>query len=57
MIGYAKDLAECGKQNQIINPWQFGHLESKQTCLWLKGLHKLKENTKCIFRNDASSNK
>jgi hypothetical protein len=23
---------------QIIQPWQFGHAESKGTCLWLKGL-------------------
>ena len=26
------------KPDQIIQPWQFGHPESKQTCLWLKGL-------------------
>lgn len=24
--------------NQIIQPWQFGHGETKSTCLWLKGL-------------------
>jgi len=23
---------------QIIHPWQFGHTETKATCLWLKGL-------------------
>ena len=23
---------------QIIHPWQFGHMEQKPTCLWLKGL-------------------
>lgn len=28
---------------QTIQPWQFGHPESKATCLWLKGLPKLKE--------------
>ena len=28
--------------DQIIQPWQFGHGEVKTTCLWLKGLHKLK---------------
>jgi len=27
-----------GKYNQIIQPWQFGHMERKATCLWLKGL-------------------
>jgi len=27
--------------DQIIQPWQFGHGETKATCLWLKGLPKL----------------
>lgn len=26
------------KPDQIIQPWQFGHAESKRTCLWLKNL-------------------
>ena len=26
------------KPDQIIQPWQYGHAESKKTCLWLKGL-------------------
>lgn len=26
------------KYDQIIQPWQFGHPESKATCLWLRGL-------------------
>ena len=30
------------KPNQIIQPWQFGHGETKATCLWLNGLAKLK---------------
>lgn len=29
------------KPDQIIQPWQFGHGETKATCLWLKGLPKL----------------
>lgn len=29
------------KPDQIIQPWQFGHGETKTTCLWLKGLPKL----------------
>ena len=29
------------KPNQTIQPWQFGHGETKRTCLWLKGLPKL----------------
>lgn len=27
-----------GKPQQIIHPWQFGHGETKATCLWLWGL-------------------
>ena len=30
------------KPDQIIQPWQFGHAESKKTCLWLKGLSPLR---------------
>ena len=30
------------KPDQIIQPWQFGHGETKSTCLWLKGLPELK---------------
>lgn len=29
------------KPDQIIQPWQFGHGETKATCIWLKGLPKL----------------
>jgi len=29
------------KYNQIIQPWQFGHGETKATCLWLKNMPKL----------------
>jgi hypothetical protein len=29
------------KPDQIIQPWQFGHGETKTTCLWLIGLPKL----------------
>jgi hypothetical protein len=31
-----------GKPDQIIQPWQFGHGETKATCLWLKNLPPLK---------------
>ena len=27
-----------GKPSQVIQPWQFGHGETKATCLWLKNL-------------------
>ncbi len=30
------------KPDQIIQPWMFGHGETKQTCLWLKNLPELK---------------
>ena len=29
------------KSDQIIHPWQFGHGETKKTCLWLKNLPQL----------------
>jgi hypothetical protein len=30
------------KYDQLIQPWQYGHGETKATCFWLKGLDKLK---------------
>ena len=30
-----------GTPAQYIQPWQFGHGETKKTCLWLKGLPEL----------------
>lgn len=30
------------KPDQVIQPWQFGHGETKATCLWLKNLPKLR---------------
>lgn len=30
------------KPDQVIQPWQFGHGETKATCLWLKNLPPLK---------------
>lgn len=29
------------RQNQVIQPWQHGHGETKATCLWLKNLPEL----------------
>ena len=40
------------KPDQIIHPWQFGHGETKTTCLWLKGLPKL-EPTNIVAGRDA----
>lgn len=41
------------KPDQIVQPWMFGHPESKATCFWLKGLPKLEEteNVKSIFES------
>ena len=30
------------KYTQVVQPWQFGHGETKAICLWLKGLPKLR---------------
>ncbi len=40
------------KPDQIIQPWQFGHPESKSTCLWLKGLPLL-EPTEILPKPDS----
>lgn len=40
MHGHARNI--IGRDpDQIIQPWQFGHGETKATCLWLKGLPSL----------------
>ena len=33
--------SQIRKPSQTIQPWQFGHGETKRTCLWLKGLPNL----------------
>ena len=40
------------KPDQIIQPWQFGHGETKATCLWLKNLPKL-EPTNIVEGREA----
>lgn len=40
-IGVLSTRSKLGKPTQIVQPWQFGHGETKATCLWLKGLPKL----------------
>jgi len=42
--------------DQIIQPWQFGHGETKATCLWLKGLPKL-EPTAIVAGREARIHK
>ena len=43
------------KPDQVINPFEFGHTECKKTCLWLKGLSKLKP-TKIIPVEERTHN-
>jgi|TARA_R110002074_G_scaffold23790_2_gene71640 hypothetical protein len=38
MHGYAKKLIGGVQQDQLIQPYMFGHMEQKATCLWLKNL-------------------
>lgn len=40
------------KPSQIIHPWQFGHGETKATCLWLKGLSNLEPTNVVDGRDD-----
>ena len=42
MHKYAKRLVGV-KQTQVVQPWMFGHMEGKATCLWLKNLPPLTE--------------
>lgn len=44
------------KPDQIIQPWQFGHGETKATCLWLKNLPKL-EPTNIVEGREARVHK
>lgn len=37
MHKYAKQIVGV-EQSQVIQPWMFGHMEQKATCLWLKNL-------------------
>ena len=43
MHKYAKERIGGVKQSQVVQPWMFGHMEQKATCLWLKGLPLLTE--------------
>ena len=40
------------KPDQIIQPWQFGHGETKATCLWLKNLMPLRPTDIVDGRDD-----
>jgi hypothetical protein len=44
--------SRIGPPTQIIQPWQFGHGETKATCLWLKGLPRLRATDLVPGRDD-----
>lgn len=44
------------KPDQTIQPWQFGHGETKRTCLWLKNLPRL-ETTDLVSGREARIHK
>lgn len=45
------------KPNQIIQPYYFGHTVSKKTCLWIKGLPKLKPTDIVAYEKKHSKGK
>lgn len=58
MHKYAKERIGNVQQSQVIQPWMFGHMEQKATCLWLKGLpllrptNNVKEEMKKLPKNE-----
>ncbi len=44
--------SQIRKPDQIVQPWMFGHGETKATCLWLKNLPKL-ESTRVVNGREA----
>lgn len=46
-------VSGIGKYDQIIQPYEYGHPESKRTCLWINGLPKLNptDDVKEEFKN------
>jgi hypothetical protein len=42
MHPYAMEIVGM-KPTQVVQPWMFGHLEQKATCLWIFGLPPLKQ--------------
>lgn len=53
MHKYAKAAIGNIVQSQVIQPWMFGHLEKKATCLWLKGLPPLIPTSNLKNETDA----
>lgn len=42
MLGHPRRLFGIPAPTQIIQPWEYGHGETKATCLWLRGLMPLR---------------
>jgi hypothetical protein len=42
MHKYAKEIIGA-TQSQVVQPYMFGHMERKATCLWIEGLPLLQE--------------
>lgn len=38
MLGHPRRLFDIPDPSQTIQPWEYGHGETKATCLWLRGL-------------------
>jgi hypothetical protein len=52
MHKYAREI--IGRNpDQVIQPWMFGHMEKKATCLWLKDLPKLEPTSNLKRQTDA----
>jgi hypothetical protein len=45
MHGHARDLIGGLRPFQIVQPWMFGHMETKATGLYLRGLMPLRPTT------------
>jgi hypothetical protein len=41
------------KPDQVLQPWMYGHMEKKATCLWLRGLPKL--NPTSNLKNETNA--
>jgi hypothetical protein len=41
MLGHVRRLFDLPAPSQTIQPWQFGHPETKAACLWLRSLPRL----------------
>jgi len=53
MHKYAKEAIGGMRQTQVIQPWMFGHMEKKGTCLWLKNLPALVPTSNLKVETDA----